>query len=194
MSSTSNAARSELSAARWANRQSVDPDLRSIDPDVNRVSARRPPPAKRASRAFARILLTFCFGVAATLAWQSYGGVARAMIASVSPQLGWLAPLPASDETTAAAVASLDPQQLNSMAAALDVVRRNVDQLAAQLAVSQQQLAREITKLQLAEQDILDKVSASAAKPATVPVRKPAPVAQTSPGQPAPVLPSPTLR
>jgi hypothetical protein len=195
MSSTASAARSELSAARWAYRQSADPDLRLVELEHDRVPGRRPPPRKRASRAFVRLLVTFCFGVAATLAWQSYGGVARAMIASVSPQLDWLAPLPAPDETTAAALTApgIDQQQLNAMARSLDVVRRSVDQLASQLAVSQQQMAREITKLQAAEQDILDKVSASAPKPASVPVRKPAPVTQAPPSQALP-MPAPTLR
>jgi hypothetical protein len=39
-----------------------------------------------------RFLVGVCVGVAATLAWQSYGDAARAMVASSYPQLGWLAP------------------------------------------------------------------------------------------------------
>jgi hypothetical protein len=39
-----------------------------------------------------RILITFCVGVAAILAWQSYGDAARQIIASAYPQAGWLAP------------------------------------------------------------------------------------------------------
>ena len=39
-----------------------------------------------------RFLVGVCVGVAATLAWQSYGDVARAMVAGTLPQLGWLAP------------------------------------------------------------------------------------------------------
>ena len=39
-----------------------------------------------------RFLVGVCVGVAATLAWQSYGDAARAMVASTLPQLGWLAP------------------------------------------------------------------------------------------------------
>src|SRR6266849_1312027 len=49
---------------------------------------------KRASRALARFLITFCIGVAATLAWQSYGDAARQMIANSYPLLGSLAPRP----------------------------------------------------------------------------------------------------
>src|SRR6267142_794796 len=50
---------------------------------------------KRASRALARFLITFCIGVAAAVAWQSYGDAARQIIASSYPQLGWLALQPA---------------------------------------------------------------------------------------------------
>ncbi len=39
-----------------------------------------------------RVLIILCIGVAAILAWRSYGDAARAMIANSSPQLGWLAP------------------------------------------------------------------------------------------------------
>jgi hypothetical protein len=45
--------------------------------------------------AFARFLVIFFIGVAATLAWQSYGATAREMMASWSPHLGFLAPPPA---------------------------------------------------------------------------------------------------
>ena len=187
MSSAPSPTRSELSAARWAARQTVDPDLRSVDPQSDRVPSRRPPIGRRASRAFARFLLMFCIGVAATLGWQSYGGAARAMIASVSPQLGWLAPSTAPDVMLGGtpAAASVDQQQLDAMSLGLDVVRKSVDRLAVQLAASQQQMAREITKLQAAEQDILDRISASAPRPAPVPARKPAPV--TPPSQALPV-------
>ncbi len=39
-----------------------------------------------------RFLVGVCVGAAATLAWQSYGDAARAMVAGTLPQLGWLAP------------------------------------------------------------------------------------------------------
>jgi hypothetical protein len=52
----------------------------------------RPSLGKRASRGLARFLIIFCTGVAATLAWQSYGDAAREMIANSYPQLSWLAP------------------------------------------------------------------------------------------------------
>src|SRR5260370_41254478 len=52
----------------------------------------RRPPRKRASRTLSSLPIAFCVGVAATLAWQSYGDTAREMIANAHPQLGWLAP------------------------------------------------------------------------------------------------------
>src|SRR5260370_7607826 len=62
---------------------------------------KRPSLGKRASRSLTRFLIIFCFGVAATLAWQSYGDPAREMIANSYPQLSWLAPQAASLAQTA---------------------------------------------------------------------------------------------
>ena len=138
---------------------------------------------KRASRAFSRFLITFCIGGASTLAWQSYGDAARAMIANSYPQLGWLAPQaePVAQnvpETIALVAPSFDQQQLNAMSLDLDAIRqnvdriaitqeqitRNVDQLTArqermmrnvdQLAAGQERMTREISKLQAVEQQI----------------------------------------
>ena len=44
---------------------------------------------RRASRGFARFLLAICIGVAATLAWQSYGEATKRIIATRAPELGW---------------------------------------------------------------------------------------------------------
>jgi hypothetical protein len=43
----------------------------------------------RGSPGFASYLLAICIGVAATLAWQSYGGTTKQMIATSAPGLGW---------------------------------------------------------------------------------------------------------
>ena len=42
-----------------------------------------------ASRGFARYMLAICIGVAATLAWQSHGQMAKRIIATSVPELGW---------------------------------------------------------------------------------------------------------
>src|SRR5262249_9063322 len=47
------------------------------------------------------VLMGFCLGIGATLAWQSYGDDARRTIARSYPQLGWLAPSPQPATATA---------------------------------------------------------------------------------------------
>jgi hypothetical protein len=44
---------------------------------------------RRSSRGFARYLVAICIGVAATLAWQSYGDAIKQIIAARAPELGW---------------------------------------------------------------------------------------------------------
>jgi hypothetical protein len=142
-------------------------DLLAGEPSVPRPVSRKRP---------VRFLITFCLGIAATLAWQSYGDRARGMIANLSPQLGWLAPQAAlaqtTGATTAAATPSVDQQEFKAMSLNLAAVRQRVDQLAGQLAAGQEQVTRDFTmKLQAAEQDILGKIPAP---PAAAPARRPA--------------------
>jgi hypothetical protein len=123
-----------------------------------------------------RFLITFCVGVAATLAWQSYGDMARGIIANSYPQLGWLAPQAAAAQTVpdtiVTAVPSRDPQELKAISLGLAAVRQRVDQVAA----GQEQMTRDFTtKLQAAEQEILEKISLPPPQPAAAPARKPVP-------------------
>jgi len=163
--------------------------LRPVDLDT------QPSLGKRASRTLARLLITFCIGVAATLAWQSYGDAARQMIANSYPQLGWLAPQAAPLAQTApnmvapAAAAALSPEllQLKAMAANLAAVRQSVDQVAAQLAAGRQQTAGDIANLQAAvaagqQQTAGDiaKISAPPPRPAAPAARKPLPLTPSS--------------
>jgi len=143
----------------------VDPaNLRNDQPE-----SERPLPGKRALLAFAPI--TFCIGVAVTWASQSYGNVAREMIARSFPQFGWLAPQAASVEQnspdaivpTALATPSLDQQQLNAMSLDLDAVQQRVDRIA------QEQMTREIAKLQAIEQYIHYKNLEPPSRPALAP-------------------------
>ena len=97
MSSTSNPARSKLdlalfefAKARWAAEPSVDAPLQPTDLDL--VASTPSSLGKQASLSLACLLIAFCIGVAATLAWQSYGHMVRKMIATSSPQLDSLAP------------------------------------------------------------------------------------------------------
>ena len=184
----------EVSEDRWP----TEP-LRPVDLDT------RPSLGKRASRTLARLLITFCIGVAATLAWQSYGDAARQMIANSYPQLGWLAPQAAPLAQTApnmvapAAAAALSPEllQLKAMAANLAAVRQSVDQVAAQLAAGRQQTAGDIADLrasvaagqqQIQQQMVSDiaKISAPPPRPAAPPARKPLPLTPPPPSSEAP--------
>jgi hypothetical protein len=97
-------------------------------------------------------LITFCIGVAATLAWQSRGDVARKAIAGAFPQFGWLAPqaTPVTQNTpdivapAASAAPSPDPQQLTAMPLDLDAMRQSVDQIATSIVTGQQQMTRSV--------------------------------------------------
>lgn len=134
--------------------------------------SKRPSLVERAARA----LVIFCIGVAATLAWQSYGDAARVMIANSSPQLDWVAPVAqtAPDKVARAVPAApslaLDPQQLREVALGLSAMRQSVDQLAA----GQQQMAGDIAKLQA-------EISAPLPRPAPAPARKPVPLTPAPP-------------
>jgi len=125
-------------------------------------------------RVDARSLIAFCIGVAATLAWQSYGGTAREVIASSSSQLSWLAP-PAAPVAEAPVVPSPDQEEFKAISFGLAEVRERIDQIAAQLAAGQEQMTRDITnKLEAAKQDVVDKItSALPPRPAAAPARSP---------------------
>jgi hypothetical protein len=147
------------------------------------------------------LLVTFCCGVALTIAWYSFGGPVREAIAGMSPDLAWVAPQsaaagqPASDP--AAPAAPTIDQQLNAASLDLDAVRQNVDRIATsqeqikrsidQLSAGQDQLTKEIAKLQAVEQYILYKNSEPPApRPATAPAAAP-----RKPSAPLPLTPAP---
>src|SRR6266852_3818707 len=93
MSAMPSPAHSEFSEGSLPVKPPVEaPVIRPADLKNDRSPKRRQSLGMRAPLAIARFLITFCVGVAATLAWQSYGDAAREMIANASPQLGWLAP------------------------------------------------------------------------------------------------------
>src|SRR5712671_5690223 len=147
--------KSEFSKSGLAAELSTEPPLHPSE--LSLITRARLRLGKLVPFAFVRFLMIFFVGVAATLAWQSYGGAAREAIASWSPRLGWLAP--------SAAPASASPDQLVAISRGLAVVRQNVDKLAA-----------DITKLEAAQQGALDRTSAPPPSPAGVPARKPAPL------------------
>jgi hypothetical protein len=170
-----NYTRSEFPAEFPADLSARDVPVERLEPSIERLLLR-----KQSSRG--RVLIAFCFGVAATLACQFfYSDAAREMIASSFPQLGWLAPQAAVAQTVAGtimpAIGSLDEQELKAISLDLAAVRQKVDQLAA----DQEQMARDFTAK---VQNVLDKISMLSVQSPAAPVRKPAP----SPSQVAPPL------
>ena len=139
----------------------------------------RPPFRKRKSRAFAYYPIVFSVGIAATLAWQSYGDAARYLIALTT--------------------STPDQQQLNATSLDLDAVRRSIDGLAIsigtsiatnqeqttrsidQLTAGLEQIRHEIAKLQAVEQYVLHKNS----EPPPQPVPAPTPAPRPSQAPPA---------
>src|SRR5712672_2205063 len=138
ISAMPNPTQSEISRATLPVKKLVE--VVAIDPAnlrIDQPQSERPRLGKRVLLALA--LITFCIGVAATLAWQSRGDVARKAIAGAFPQLGWLAPqaAPVTQNTpdifvpTASVAPSPDKQQFIAMPLDLDAMRQSVDQIAA---------------------------------------------------------------
>jgi hypothetical protein len=163
---------------------------------------------RRSSRGFARYVVAILIGVTATLAWQSYGDVAKQTIATSTPELGsspeakqmianWIQQLgwtkPPVVESKAAPVAqtapsSIDAEQIHRMARDLAALRQTVEQLA----VGLDQVTREIGKLEAADVEILSKITPATPPPRPIAApRKPTPIAP--PSSPAPVAPPTSL-
>jgi hypothetical protein len=229
---------SDFSAGPRVIEPSPDAALRGAAPDNVRLLIDRPSLGRRALRGLARFVVTVCIGVAATLAWQSYGGPARLMIVSWVPALDGLLSPPAADRPSGPEIAAEQPslpavqapaaqpasaqlataapaaaetvsptapspglQQLDTIVHDLAAVRRSVEQLTA----GQEQMARDIAKLQTTGQEIRRRISASPPQ-AAVPARKPVPppqqlaqppqqlAPQSSAAPLAPALPEPPSR
>src|SRR5712672_1147302 len=121
MSAMPSPAQSEFSEGSLPVKPPVEaPVIRPADLRNDRSPKRQQSLGMRAPLAIARFLITFCVGVAATLAWQSYGDAAREMIANSYPQLGWLTPQAepvaqnAPDAIALAAPATPSPDQQQS--------------------------------------------------------------------------------
>ena len=185
MSSAPSSIQSKPAPRRLAIVESAEePIWAAEEPPANddQLPSERLPLGNPASRALGRFLITFCIGVAATLAWQSYGDTARGMIANASPQLSWLAP-PAAPVAEPSAASSPEQEELKAISFGLADIRQRVDEIAAQLAAGQEQLTRDFAnKMQAVEQDILDKVSAPPPRPA-------APAKKSVPLTPLPLTP-----
>ncbi|HEY2532127.1 MAG TPA: hypothetical protein VGJ20_30075 [Xanthobacteraceae bacterium] len=112
-----------------------------------------------------RFFLTVLLGVGITLGWQSFGDEAKGMVRVYAPSLAWLVPV--STPTSPPELA----QQIQPMALDIGIVRRAVEQLAAnqeqltakqdQLAAKQQEMAQNIAALRQAEQEVSQQISSA---------------------------------
>jgi hypothetical protein len=157
----------------------------TVRPQGSRVEWQRPARKPIWVRVLARSLIIFVIGVIATLAWQSYDDAAREMIASFLPRLSWLAQ-PAADVAEAVpSAASPDQEELKAISLGLADVRLRIDEISGQITASQEQMTREITsKLQTAEQDILEKLSTPGQQTFATVAPKPLPPTQQPETQP----------
>jgi hypothetical protein len=181
----------------------VRPSTRSPHPSGFRddqVASRRPPVGRRIFGPVTRFFVIVLIGVGATLGWQSYGDEARQMLLVRAPTLGWLLSISKTESPPVIANSSDLTQQLAPFATNLDVVRRNLELLAAR----QEQMSQNLAGLQAVEQDVREKLSfpaqpSPAPQAAAIPQRKPLqPRAQSSavsseqrlPAPAGPALPS----
>jgi hypothetical protein len=153
---------------------------------------RRPSIGRRMFRAMTRFVIVVLIGVGGTLGWQAYGDMAKEMLAARAPEQAWLLSyLPATNPP--AVVAANPALQLEPLASNLEFVRRSVEQLA----LKQEQMARNIAALQAVDEDIRQKVSSPPPAPvqpaAAIPQPKPAPAKPQQPaGAPASSAPRPS--
>jgi len=208
---------SDFSAGLRVTEPPFEATLRPAGVDNDQVPSDRPSLGRRAVRSFARFLLAVCIGVAATLAWQSYGEAAKQMIASWAPQLGWSLSLPVTNPSPGTEIAAKQPSPRAVQAAAADAAPASLDQPAPaapspeavqqlardlatvregveQLTASQKQMASNIAKLEAAEQEVRHKISAPPPRSAPAPARKPVTALPPPQAAPPPALPPPPSR
>jgi hypothetical protein len=128
----------------------------------------RPSISRRIFRAVARFLFTVLLGVGATLGWQSYGDKASVIVRAWDPSLSWLLPVSTTGSPLAATTLPELVEQLKPMSLDLAIVRRGLEQLAAnqnQFVAKQEEIARNVATLQEVEQEIKQAVYAPSRKP-----------------------------
>ena len=136
----------------------LDPPIRSPRPSGRKddhLPSDRPSVGRRMLRTLTRFFIAVLIGIGATLAWQSHSDAARDMIVARAPSLGRLLSVATTKSPAMAATAPDPMQRLEPLASNFDVVRRNVEQLAAR----QEQMALNIATLQAVAEDIRQRMS-----------------------------------
>ena len=140
-------------------------ELVTIDPanlKNNKRQSEQSRPGKRVLLVLTAI--TFCIGVAATWAWQSYGDGASKAIGRPAPQAAQAAQnTPDIFAPTASATPSPDQRQLDGMSLDLDEVRQRVDQLATSIAAIQEQMTQSVDRIAASHERIAQTVDHLAA-------------------------------
>jgi hypothetical protein len=169
----------------------MKPSVRSPHPSGfkdDRIATDRPSIGRRILRTLIAVLI----GIGATLAWQSHGDAARDMVVARAPSLGWLLPVSTTKSLAMAAIAPNPVQQLEPLASNLDLVRRSVEQLAA----NQELMAQNIATLQVVADDIRQRMSTTPPSPpsqqqaAAIPQHKPPQPRAQSSSVPRPLPPA----
>jgi hypothetical protein len=156
MNSVLSATRSWFSPGHWQAKPSDDATLVPDDPNIsaaprnNGLLIKLSLLDKRISLAIA-LLITFCSGVAAALAWQSSRQVTPIPQAASAP----------------VAISPALKEQLEAMSSGLAAVRQSVVELSRDLG----QTRSDIANLQSTQQALFDKVSEPPPRPAPVPSR-----------------------
>ena len=117
-----------------------------------------------------RFVVTLLIGIGGTLAWQSYGEMARGMVATQAPTLAWWLP-------PTGWPASANPAQ---PAYNLETLRLNIEQLAAR----QDLMAQSFATLLAIEMDIRQKMAFTPASTVAIPAPS-QPAAAAQPYRPA---------
>lgn len=129
MNSSMTSSLSEFSKGRQAAEPSTKPprhrDVRNL------ITTARLRLGKLFSSPPARVLVIFSLGLAAGIAWQSYGGVARRAIAGWSLHLARLAPPSAPSSTS--------PDRFKAVSLALATARQSLDKLGTEISKAQAQ-------------------------------------------------------
>jgi hypothetical protein len=215
---------SDFSAGPRIGEPALDAARRPAEPS-HPLATDRPSLRKRATRSLARFLVPACLGVAATLGWQSYGGMAKpgisgerqpvfppsqpAMSLPSARSINFEEPgqgeapatVPSAASGQAGATGATSPdragagstelQQLETILRDLGALRQSVEQLAA----GQEQIARDIAKLQTAAPDLRRRIPTPPPAPPAPVARKPAPPAPQASAAlppPAPISPPPS--
>jgi hypothetical protein len=134
------------------------PRASSVNHDL--IGADLPSTGWRIVRTLSWFVVPVLVGISAGLAWQTHGAAARDMIGGQIHSLGGL--LTPTKSPPAVAVPAPDMMQLlEPLAYKFEVVRRNVEQLAAR----QEQMAQSIVLLQAVADDIREKMSSPSSSP-----------------------------